>query len=60
MKFITGEKSLSEWDAYVAELNNMPVEDLSLIHISAPGAFPETGKRRAFAVISAWRGIEWA
>ena len=22
VKFITGEKSLSEWDAYVAELNN--------------------------------------
>ena len=36
VKFITGEKSLSEWDAYVAELNNMPVEDLSLIHISEP------------------------
>ena len=35
VKFITGEKSLSEWDAYVAELNNMPVEDYIKINQDA-------------------------
>lgn len=35
VKFITGEKSLSEWDAYVAELNNIPVEDYIKINQDA-------------------------
>lgn len=35
VKFITGEKRLSEWDAYVAELNNMPVEDYIKINQDA-------------------------
>lgn len=62
VKFITGEKSLSEWDAYVAELNNMPVEDYSKstrtlttagrverkMHYAAPRACkPGAGGRRS-------------
>ncbi len=35
VKFITGERDLSEWDAYVEELNKMPVEDYIQINQAA-------------------------
>lgn len=44
VKFITGEKSLSEWDAYVAELNNIgnfyqSLLGLAPMYVTAENAF---------------------
>ncbi|MEG0834661.1 MAG: extracellular solute-binding protein [Christensenellaceae bacterium] len=35
VKFITGERSLAEWDAYVAELNKMQIDDYIKINQDA-------------------------
>ena len=35
LKFVLGQKSLSEWDAYVATIKNMGVDELIQIYQTA-------------------------